>query len=77
MKLKHLFTAFLAGAAMLVSCVEEELDLGTAEISVNPSELTFTEAEGSTSFSLFANRDWIVSGVPDWLALSQVLGGNF
>ena len=59
---------------MLVSCVEEELDLGTAEISVNPSELTFTEAEGSTSFSLFANRDWIVSGVPDWLALSQEKG---
>ncbi|MBO4633902.1 MAG: BACON domain-containing protein [Bacteroidales bacterium] len=74
MKLKNLFAAIVAGAALLVGCQQQEVELGPAKISVDPAELVFTEAEGSASVTILATRDWKVNGVPDWIGLSQQSG---
>ena len=74
MKLRKLFLAVIAGAALLTACDKKEVDLGPAKLTVNPADVAFGEAGSSQEISLVATRDWAVTGVPDWLALSQESG---
>ena len=74
MKLRKLFLAVIAGAALLTACDKKEVDLGPAKLTVNPTDVAFGEAASSQEISLVATRDWAVTGVPDWLALSQESG---
>ena len=74
MKLRKLFLAVIAGAALLTACDKKEVDLGPAKLTVNPTDVAFGEAGSSQEISLVATRDWAVTGVPDWLALSQESG---
>ena len=73
MKLRNLFMAVVAGAAMLVGC-DKEVDLGPAKVSLDQTSLAFEAAGGSQEVSLTATRDWAVSGVPEWVAVSPTSG---
>ena len=73
MKLRNLFMAVVAGAAMLVGC-NKEVDLGPAKLALDQTTLAFEAAGGSQTVSVTATRDWAVSGVPDWVALSATSG---
>ena len=73
MKLRNLFMAVVAGAAMLVGC-NKEVDLGPAKVALDQSEITFDAAGGSQTVSLTASRDWAATGIPDWIALSATNG---
>ena len=50
----------------------------TKSISVSQDQLKLGIAEGSTAtFDVLANVDWSITGIPDWLSLSQETGtGN-
>ena len=73
MKLRNLFLALAAGVLTLVSC-EPEVDYGPAKISVNPSDISFSQTDGDQTISLLSSRDWKVGSVPDWIVLSASEG---
>ena len=73
MKLRNLFLALAAGVLTLVSC-EPEVDYGPAKISVNPSDISFSQTDGDQTISLLSSRDWKVGSVPDWIVLSASKG---
>jgi hypothetical protein len=74
MKLRKLFLAVLAGAALLTACDKKEVDLGPAKLTVNPTDVAFEQDMDSKDISLVATRDWAVTGLPDWIALSKEAG---
>ena len=74
MKLRKLFLAVIAGAALLTACDKKEVDLGPAKLTVNPTDVSFTQQIASQEISLLATRDWAVTGLPDWIALSKEAG---
>ena len=74
MKLRKLFLAVIAGAALLTACDKKEVDLGPAKLTVNPTDLEFEESIASQDINLLATRDWAVTGLPDWVALSKEAG---
>ena len=73
MNLKRILLAFAAFGAILCACEKEE-DLGTARITVTPSELSLGEAEESATVEILATRDWYISSQPDWIGLSVAEG---
>ena len=74
MKLRTLFLAVLAGATMLMACDKKEVDLGPAKLTVNPTDVSFEAEVSSQDISLVATRDWAVTALPDWVALSKEAG---
>ncbi|MBQ6822353.1 MAG: hypothetical protein IJP39_08065 [Bacteroidales bacterium] len=73
MNLKRFIASVFALTAVLSACEQQE-ELGTARITVNPTELSFDQAEGSKTVELTATRDWDIASQPDWLALSVSSG---
>ena len=73
MKLRNLFMAVIAGAAMLVGC-NKEVDLGPAKLDVSTSQLELGQGEASRDVTFTATRDWVISGIPDWVAVSAEEG---
>ncbi|MBR3075813.1 MAG: BACON domain-containing protein, partial [Bacteroidales bacterium] len=73
MNFKKLFVSFIAAAAALVACTQEE-DFGLPKIEVNPAELSFNVGEGSQEVEILSTRDWLVQTCPEWVAVS-VKGG--
>ena len=65
--------AVIAGAAVLVGC-NKEVDLGPAKLALDQTTLAFEAAGGNKSVSVTATRDWAVSDVPEWVALSAISG---
>lgn len=74
MKLRKLFLAVIAGAALLTACDKKEVDLGPAKLAVNPTDVSFEAEVSSQDISLVATRDWAVTSLPDWVALSKETG---
>ena len=74
MKLRKLFLTVMAGAALLMACDKKEVDLGPAKLTVNPTDVAFEQDMDSKDISLVATRDWAVTGLPDWIALSKEAG---
>ena len=73
MKLRNLFMAVMAGAALLVGC-NKEVDQGPASLDVKTSELNLTSAETTEVVTFVATRDWVVSGIPEWMNASDESG---
>ena len=69
MKFKVLLATFLTAALCLAACEEQE-ELGTPKISVDPTELSFTQGEGSQEVALTSTRPWYIKSQPDWVGLS-------
>ena len=68
MKLSKIFAvAALAALTALNSCEPKEDNLGAADISIDPGEITLSSESGaSQTIDLRATRDWTVE-YPDWL----------
>ena len=73
MKFKVLLVAFLAAAVSFVACNKEE-ELGSPRITVDPTELSFGQGEGSQNINLVSTRPWLVKSQPDWVALNPTTG---
>ena len=73
MKLRNLLMAVIAGAALLTGC-SKEVDLGPAKLTVTPPSLAFNPAQETKELTITATRDWTVSGLPDWIVLSEESG---
>lgn len=73
MKFKHLLVAAFAAVAMAFTSCEKEEDLGPAQVTVNPTSLSFEATASSQSVSLKATRAWTATA-PEWIALSATSG---
>ncbi len=74
MNFKRILLTLMAAAVAFVSCNQEE-ELGMANLTVTPGELSFDQSEGTSEVELLATRDWLIASQPDWVAVS-VTGGN-
>ena len=70
MKFRKLFLAVVAGLALVTGC-NKEVDLGPAKLTVDPAQLSFGQADASENITILATRDWMVSGIPDWVAVQE------
>lgn len=60
MKVRNLFFAILASAAVFVGCEYKGEDLGSPSIRIEPAELTFEQAGQTNTVSVTSSRDWRV-----------------
>ena len=60
MKVRNLFFAILASAAVLVGCEEKGGDFGAPSIKIEPAELTFEQVGQTNTVSVTSSRDWKV-----------------
>ena len=74
MKLRNLFWGALASLAAFAACTEPEQDLGTPDISLSVSEMTFGEAGGEQELAVKATLDWKVETDADWVVVSPESG---
>lgn len=77
MKVRNLFFATLASAAVIVGCEEKNPDLGGPSITINPTSLEFSQAGGADdtqTIALTATRDWRVESKPEWVTVSPESG---
>ena len=74
MKLRNFFIAAVVGLFGLAACEGVEPDLGVAKISIDPLELSFPKEESSLQVTIIATRDWNVTALPEWIALSATEG---
>ena len=73
-----IFMAVIAMFVMLVSCdhkpAEDPVEV-IPSIKISPVELpVMNAAGGNVNFSLTANLDWVISGIPEWLTVSPASG---
>lgn len=73
MNLKRFFLTLMAVSVAFASCKQEE-ELGMANLTVNPGELSFEQSEGSSEVEILATRDWLIASQPDWVAVSVPSG---
>ena len=74
MKIRNFFVGAAAALAMLVGCQEKEQNLGTPEISISVSEMTFEVAGGDQDLTVTSTRDWKVENDADWVVVSPNSG---
>ena len=76
MKFKSLFFSAIAAVFTFASCdkMEKEQNLGAPSITISTSAMEFEIAGGEQTLALNATRDWKVTGVPAWLAVSPENG---
>ncbi|MBQ2112325.1 MAG: BACON domain-containing protein [Bacteroidales bacterium] len=74
MKLKNLFWGALASLAVFAACEEPEQNLGTPDIAISATELTFDAAGGNQTLTVTATRDWMVETDADWVVVSPESG---
>lgn len=73
MKVRNLFFAVLASAAVLVGCQEKEQD--SPSITLNPAELNFTLGGDLTAtMTVNSTRDWRVAEKPEWVEVTPAEG---
>lgn len=74
MKLKNLFWGALASLAVFAACEEPEQNLGTPDITVSATEMTFDAVGGDQTLTITATRDWVVETDADWVVVSPESG---
>lgn len=74
MKLKNLFWGALASLAVFAACEEPEQNLGTPDITVSATEMTFDAVGGDQTLTITATRDWMVETDADWVVVSPESG---
>ena len=74
MKIRNFFACATAALAMIVGCQEKEQNLGTPEISISESEMTFEAAGGDQELTVTATRDWKVENEAEWVVVSPDSG---
>ena len=75
MKFRSLFAIAAIASLAFAACVPTDENLGEAQISVNPTELTFdATGEKSEIVSLHATRDWHIEATPEWIVVNPSSG---
>ncbi len=74
MKVRSFIIGAAAALMTLVSCQEENVDLGAPRISLDKSEMTFEVAGGEQTLAVTATRDWYTEDVPEWVVVSPESG---
>ena len=74
MKLRNLFWGAVASLAVFAACDEPEQNLGTPDIKISETEMTFDAAGGEKTMTVTATRDWSVDAEADWLMVSPESG---
>lgn len=74
MKLRYIFTALVAGLALLTSCEKQEIKTQLDEVQVSSSYVAIPMEGGSTQILLTATDSWQISGAPDWLTVEPASG---
>ncbi len=74
MKIRNLFLAIIASMAAFIACQEEEVNLGTPNIVLSETEISFESAGGEQSLTVTASRDWMVETDADWVVVSPESG---
>lgn len=73
MKLKYIFTALVAGLALL-SCQKEEPKTHLDEVQVSSSYVAIDQEGGSTVITVNATAEWNFTGAPEWLNIEPLSG---
>ena len=74
MKLRNLFWGAVASLAAFAACTEPEQNLGTPDISLSVTEMTFDQDGGDQELAVKATRDWKVETDADWVVVSPESG---
>lgn len=75
MKLSSYITIAVLSLFACAACVPVEENLGEAQISVTPTEVTFdATGEKSEIVALHATRDWHIDATPEWLVVNPTNG---
>ena len=76
MKLRNLFLGVCSAVAVFAACQPQEDNLGTPDISIDKSEMTFEVAGGEQELTVTATRDWKVETDADWVVVSPESGAG-
>ena len=76
MKLRNLFLGVCSAAAVFAACQKEVENLGTPDISIDKTEMTFEVAGGDQTLAVTATRDWKVETDADWVVVSPESGAG-
>lgn len=60
--------------AIFAACEQEEQNLGTPNLTLSMTEMTFDEAGGNQTLTLNATRDWMVETDADWVVVNPESG---
>ena len=74
MKLSRLFWGAVAVVTAFTACQEEEKPLGTPDINLSLTEMTFESASSEQNLTVTATRDWMVETDADWVVVSPESG---
>ena len=74
MKLRNLFFGVCSAVAVFAACEQAEQNLGTPDISISKSEMTFDKNGGDQDLTVTATRDWKVENDADWVVVSPDSG---
>ena len=74
MKLRNLFLGVCSAVAVFAACEQAEQNLGTPDISISESEMTFDVDGGDQDLTVTATRDWKVENDADWVVVSPSSG---
>lgn len=74
MKIRNFLFGIAVSAAALTSCVDNAENLGTPNIELSTSEMTFDVTSGEQTVSVTASRDWTAEADVDWIVVSPESG---
>jgi len=74
MKLRNFFFGAFASLAVFTACEEAEQNLGTPDIDLSITEMTFESESGEQTLTVTATRDWVVEADADWVVVSPESG---
>ena len=74
MKLRGFIFTAVAAVMAFAACEKKQENLGTPSITISASAMEFEIAGGDQQLTLNATRDWQVTGVPAWLAVTPGKG---
>ncbi len=70
MKIRNLIATVFIGLATFISCDMQDTELGAPSLTLDSSEITFTEAGGEDTLTLTSSRAWTAKTEADWLVVS-------
>lgn len=74
MKVRNLFFGVMTSVLFFTACQEKDQNLGTPDISLSSTEMSFDAAGGNQSLTVKATRDWKVESDVDWVVVSPESG---
>ncbi len=74
MRTRNFLIGAVAALMAMVSCQEENQNLGIPQITLDKDEMTFTAESGEQTVNVTATRSWIVDETAEWIAVTPEAG---